>query len=237
MLLGVALLSGCALRMPMSEGIMFAEPKDEMSYELVTSANVQRFVGKARRLTRERYGGDVDQDIWNTSYILGFGFGVKDRLALGLSLGMILIGGGLDGTLRLSRNDFLTINYAIFDNYEVILQHRLVNTKNQGLALGLFYRNTEQGFEEYLYEVRPPWKPQKRFRASMVGGRMLFQVGKVKMPNLTIPYRDEPPLFMHLRGVLGVGYSPTFQSPGLYFGIGLVLRSTGPMRTGPWLPF
>ena len=229
-LLGAGLLSGCALRMPTSEGIMFAEPKEEMSYELLASANVHRFVGKAPRLTRERYGGDVDQDIWNTSYPIGIGAGVKDRLSIGISPGMVLIGGGLDGTFRLTRNAFLTVNYGIVDNYEVIVQHRLFYTKNQGVALGVFYRNTQQGFEQFAYEVKPPWEPQKRFRASMVGGRLLVQVGKMKAPSLPVPYEERRPIFMHLRGVLGIGYSPTFQSSGLYFGIGLVFRSTGPMH-------
>lgn len=211
-------LSGCALPVPLSEGVMFesgtyGEPRrlPVPPIHRAPTVRVSAGMGIAATFYPPSFGGLLAEhqghefgDSQNGFYQISlpvppqFGFGKTEWGSVAVGFG--LVGPYANGTLRLFGVQYLTLNTILFPNLaqgEVILQRRLLHGGNSGLSAGAFYR----------YELQD-------------GGLLLADDGPVRVHVLgartAYAFHSD---WLRLQGYTSLGYAPDFDVPVFGFGL------------------
>ena len=212
----LVLLSGCALPLPLSEGVMFAPgarpaPRAEYPprYRPHRTTRVEFGVGIAATLyppvfddrlaARQEYEFQYGPNRLYRISLPGPQLGiVLDRsAALAFQVGAGSVGWSVNGTKEVADHLFLTANVMLLPlQGEAILQRRLLHHGRSGLSAGVFVRNEEQ--DDWLLG------DDETTRVLVVGARAAYRF-------------DFHVLRLH--GYTSLGYAPEFDVPVL--GIGL----------------
>jgi len=226
----VVLCGGCALGMPVSEGLMFAE---EASYGTTTidsrppgasealqqETRLQRFsefgvLGSYHVYTphfdrrfREQFGspgGFQSQNWWRGNALMAANVALGDRIAFGGALGLSVQG---DVTVRIGGPYYATVSGHVLPpgQVEAIFQRRLLYEEGYGFSAGIVGQRAIQ-VSEASGDVPIPF----------VGGRTAFQV----------PLSYEPgDGSTVLRGFVSAGMETRFRTPALRVGVGIFGRN------------
>ncbi len=216
LLLLTAVLSGCALQVPMSEGLVFKDPASrtvaswhpaEVGFPLSATFPSERAFGRA---TSEYSGADPSPN-WRVGLPLpAFVFTPSDRVAVSLTPGGGFVGSSIDATARLTHADFVTVGGNIAGSYEVIAQRRVLAFGSGGVGLGAYHRRERFGIEGLELQ------PSAIVAIRSVGARVSFQLP------LTPGGGDR------LRGFASAGYA--YDHDAAMAAIGLALSLPNPRR-------
>lgn len=225
----VVLRGGCALGMPVSEGLMFAEeasygtatidvgspgalqspertPRIQMFSEFGVLGSYHVYTSRFDRRFRKRFGPPgsfQSQSWWRGNALMAANVALGDRIAFGGALGLSLRG---DVTLRIGGPYYATVNGHVLPpgQVEAIFQRRLLYEEGYGFSAGIVGQRAIQ-VSEASGDVPIPF----------VGGRTAFQV----------PLSYEPgDGSTVLRGFVSAGMETRFQTPALRVGVGIFGR-------------
>ena len=203
------LFSSCAMHPPTSEEVVFGTaPFPQTGPPKLSSANMAIARNLYSRELAGRYstptGGGYREleSAWMGHYsILGMTFRRGPHTGIGLSLGALGVGAGLDFTTRLGSSFFLTTAVNASLNMEIILQRKIWGSNGEGITLGGFYRRDHlavYGSGEALFSLGEP------FGINVLGLR-----SGVQMQGTTF----------RLRGFMGFGLESVRNTPVLLTGI------------------
>ena len=230
-ILAMSLLAGCAMYMPVSDGIVFndenIEPYGKKSRLLGLKVgegggglSYVALPGTFRDNLRKEFAGRVENDIgFKQTYLVSLpvpliSFPLTDRAAFGMSGFPIFP--GFDATVRLVEEIHLTGNIqfpliAVSTNSEVILQRPVWRTgryNNKGISLGAFFRSEKLSLKREFDNSSLRELVPENFRLDWFGGRILGQ----------IPFDDNE---KRVRLFFNAGYSSRFDAPVFAFGFSL----------------
>lgn len=208
-------LTGCALPVPLSEGMMFGDRTATHQGPLTSlwPGGTQPLggVGVAASFyppgfgeTLARHQGHEYGSGQNRAYQVSlpapqFGFGLPGRGAFAFSPGAGIVGMSLNGTLLLIGEQFVTAQATLTPiiQGEVILQRRLLHASGSGLSAGAFYRYELQDDDLVLADD---------------GGVRMHVLG------LRTAYAFHS-YWLRLQGFTSLGYAPNFDVPVFGFGL------------------
>lgn len=226
-LLVLVVLSSCALQMPVSEGLVFKDKDEKLLYDdqpvlpfnfvggqIVTGSLILPSSG-FKDNSFVNFGSD-SATVLNDRFLrstplpgLLFSFFDFNRVAVGVTPGLVIVGAHLDATVRAVEEIYITANYNLsYNQFELIVQRPLVKKNTGGLSLGLFYRNEQQQYETEFAQFG---QREDLFRMRSFGVRAVGQTPRSKF------------WIFNFRGHINVGYAPDFDASlftlGLSFSI------------------
>lgn len=216
--------SGCAIQMPVTEGLVFTEDGYEQRELGIgpirpgeLSTGISRIVPAPvfEERARKAFGDDsirtLDNGFLYALQIPAFSFGIGKHFAVGMNVPLPGFW-KFDSTIRFLDQYYLTVNRKVFfRNTEVILQRRLLYESGGGISAGIFYRYDPFQFREGI-------QTEQVFSVSWYGVRAVFQTP------------DKVATGLHLRGFVSGGYVPEFKTPMAVFGISVIIRSSDRQR-------
>lgn len=148
----------CALHPPISEQIIFSKNEyDGENFKLVevsSGFSTSIYSSSFKKKAYENYGSKHDSTLnsiwqWGASPY-GFAYNFENNFSFGISPGAIVIGSGLDLTIKLSEKNYITLVGNPHGNYEAIIQHRIYFNGQDGFSLGAFFRHENFEFGNQL---------------------------------------------------------------------------------------
>ena len=227
-IIGLAIyVSGCALQMPVSEGMVFKDKDDpfigENNFELpvrfvggqLVSSNVIVPSSKFKDAAFARFGSD-SATVLNENFLRNFSspgilmsFFDVNRFAIAYTPGAIVVGGHVDATLRAVDEIYITANHNFHSNhFELIVQRPVIKRNAGGISLGAFYRNEKLQFENEF--DKSLGNREESFRVRWFGLRTLGQSPRI---------HNEVPV--HFKGHINAGYAPDFNAALFTLGISI----------------
>lgn len=202
----ISILYGCALHPPISEEIIFSDNKSDKflkTSEVFTAFSKSYYSSDFEKKALAQIGPKPDSTLnpnWQVGFSLyGFAFHFGENFALGISPGAIIVGSGLDATIRFSGRNFITFSGNLYWNYEAIIQRRVYYNGNYGLSIGSFFRRENQEFGQST-----PIRRDSLISLNIIGIRSLCYVNFKKIT---------------LTGFISLGMEMKYKTPTLHFGI------------------
>ena len=190
----------CALHPPISEQIIFSNNEykgDNFKFAEVSSGfSTSIYSSSFKKKAKAKYATEHDStlnSIWQSGgSFYGLAYNIGDKFSIGVSPGAIVIASGLDGTVKLSDKNYITVSGNPHGNYEAIFQYRIFFNGQDGFSLGAFYRHENFEYGNHMLSY-------SRDLADMdiLGIRGLFSL---KSDNLKI------------RGIAGLGKEMEFDT-------------------------
>ena len=213
-LIGISILMmGCSTSLPLSEAVIFTgndvhsdSLKWHSSGALAYSSNNQS--GAIKHYIREVTNRPLrDKDFWNLNKP-GYGIAMarnSGSLSMGFNIGLRLL--GVNATVDLGHENYMTANLAAAGEAELILQRKIIHKKSGpitgGMALGVFGKRDYYGIEGTETLSSPHLK-----YINIFGGRSMVHLQGEEMG---------------LHGFLSYGYSPEIDAGILNIGIAIAV--------------
>lgn len=219
------LTTGCAINMPLSEGLVFSGHKSEdeplvqpgesllaYSYSVPGEQLVARI--KSKHGIAAHYM--LDPRFKNAFPGSGFSWVAGDRVSVGIPLD-VLSGAGMDATVRTLANVHLTVkgsySFLGYRQEEIIVQRPVYYFNDGGgISLGVYYRRQVLHFAAEQYSVLSLHEAVGQFlHVPSYGGRLMVQTSESGSIEKDLP----------IRGFIIAGYSPEYDSMIISFGLAL----------------
>lgn len=225
-LFGLFALYGCSTPAPLSETMIFPPHETQVDTALSLRGDMAMslvfnfYDGIAYRYAQKNYVPSILETDKNAEIkyenFNKIGLGMSDTFmssgnwAVGFALGYAML--GFDFTARLTGPYYLTAQFAVLDNGQIIIQRPILHTHDGGLTLGAYYRfdnyslykKASSGFDLIFWPLN-----YHSFRIHSVGLRSSIQFNGTLFP---------------LYGFVSGGYSPEYKKVLFYLGFTVPLQ-------------